>query len=167
MKHDTTWMQEALIEAGRALEEGELPIGAVIVAGNDTLVSRSRAADFTTGNRSSHAEIKAIVGTDLNVVRERGLTVYTTLEPCVMCAAAILIEGITRVVYSLIAPRDGGLFLFNDPLVRSRCFNAQKPSISSGVLRREAVKLFSRYVELYPEREGLAEFARLVVGANR
>lgn len=166
MEHDTTWMKEALVEAEKSLLEGELPIGAVIVAGNDTLVSCSRAADFTAGNRSSHAEVKAIIDADLNTARTKGLTIYTTLEPCVMCAAAILIEGITRVVYSLTAPEDSGLFLFDDSLARSRCFDAKKPSLTSGVLRQEAVEFFNRYAELYAaERPGLAGFARLVVDA--
>ncbi len=166
MADDRRWMGEALKEAEKALAEGELPIGAVIVGSRGDVLARSRAADLAAGNRSSHAEIRAIIGSNFKDSRTAGMTIYTTLEPCVMCAAAILIEGIERVVYSLEAPQDGGLFIFGDPHVRARCMGAREPETASGVMRTEAVALFSRYLQLVPERSPTAAFARSVVQAN-
>jgi len=156
------WMRRTLLEAESGLAEGELPIAALVVAGDEEVV-RARAGDVGTGNRSNHAEILAIVNTPLNRFRATGLSLYTTLEPCVMCAAAILIEGFSTVVYALPAPQDGGCFIFDDPLIRSRCFSAARPEVLAGVCRDEARELFQRYIDLYPERSGLVGFAGSIV----
>lgn len=162
---DLHWMSEVLREAAAGLEEGELPIAAVVVSGNQE-VSRGRARDIECGNRTSHAELLAITGARLSTFRAGGLTLYSTLEPCVMCAAAALIEGIDRVVYALPAPEDGGTFVFDDPEIRARCFSAQKPTVRAGVCFEKALALFADYLRLWPARKGAAAFARAVVDAH-
>lgn len=161
---DRQWMSEVLREAASGLAQGELPIAAIVAAG-DREVARDRARDIERGNRSSHAELLAITNARLSTVRNAGLTLYSTLEPCVMCSAAALIEGFSRVVYALPAPEDGGTFVFDDPVIRVRCLAARKPEVVAGVLADRAEELFAEYARLWPDRRGAVAFARAVVAA--
>jgi len=159
------WMRLVLQESEEALRRGELPIAALVVAG-DVEVARDRAADFCTGNRSSHAELRALTTSNLNVYRKTPTTLYCTLEPCVMCAAAILIEGVARVVYALDAPDDGGSFVFDNPVIRQRCLGAPAPAVVSGVMQAEAAELFRRYMDKHPDRTYTIAFAEAVLRAS-
>jgi len=161
---DARWMSEVLAEAAAAVDDGELPIAAIVVAGGHE-VARARALDAARGNRTSHAEILAITGARLSAHRSQGLTLYATLEPCVMCSAAALIEGFSRVVYALAAPEDGGTFLFDETHVRARCFGARRPEVVAGCCAAEAAELFAGYARRWPERRVMAEFARAVAEA--
>lgn len=97
----------AFEEAERALEEGTYPIGAVIVDEQGNVVSRGRNRVFTTSDPTAHAEVDAIrnagheiINTDTKRIMKKGLTLYTTCEPCPMCACTILLSGIRKVVWA-------------------------------------------------------------------
>lgn len=93
-------MAEALIEAASAGQRGEVPIGSVIVGPEGFILARAGNLKETTQDPSSHAELLAIreASRRLGSWRLLGCTLYTTLEPCPMCAGAILQARVSRVV---------------------------------------------------------------------
>ena len=110
MDDDRVHMLEALNEARRAAEEGEVPVGAVLV-GPDGILARGRNAREATGDPTAHAEMMAIraVVDPASETRWRlsGTTLYVTLEPCVMCMGAIVLARIERLVFGCTDPKGG------------------------------------------------------------
>jgi tRNA(adenine34) deaminase len=105
---DARWMREALKLARDARAEGEVPVGAVVVA-DGRLLGKGRNQIETLGDPTAHAEVLAIGAAAAAVGEPRlvGATLYTTLEPCVMCAGAIVLARIARVVYAAADPKAG------------------------------------------------------------
>ena len=108
MDHER-FMRQALVEAERAADEDERPIGAVIVH-DGRVVGRGRAQHRARGSEIAHAEMNALLNAERYVAaHHRECVVYTTVEPCVMCLGAIVMSDIEAVVYALpdnwIAPR--------------------------------------------------------------
>jgi len=105
---DEEGMALALEEARRALEEGEPPVGAVVFYGGK-LLSRGRNARETSQDPTAHAEILALrrAADRRQTWRLDGCTVYVTLEPCVMCAGALIASRVDRVVFGAADPRFG------------------------------------------------------------
>ena len=97
---DARWMRAALDEARRALEEGELPVGCVIVK-DGKIVAAAHNLRERTGDPTDHAEIAAIrlAARETGDWRLTGCTLYVTLEPCPMCAGAISQARLGRLVY--------------------------------------------------------------------
>ena len=97
---DEQFMRKALYEAQRAAEEGEIPIGAVIVC-NDRIISRSHNLTEKLHDVTAHAEMQAITAAAdlLGGKYLSDCTLYVTVEPCVMCAGAIGWAQIGRIVY--------------------------------------------------------------------
>ena len=101
-------MREALKLAREARAAGEVPIGAVVVL-DDRLLGKGMNQIETLGDPTAHAEILAI-GAAANALGEprlTGATIYTTLEPCIMCSGAIVLARLERVVYATEDPRAG------------------------------------------------------------
>ncbi len=98
-KMDATWMAEALAEARAAAAEGEVPIGAVVVH-QGRVIGRGRNARETRGDPTAHAEVLALQEAARSLGRWRltGATVYSTLEPCPMCAGALVNARVDRLV---------------------------------------------------------------------
>ncbi len=107
MDHDT-WMKHALMLAERSREEGEVPVGAVIVKDN-VLIAEGWNQPIDKHDATAHAEIMAIraAGIALNNYRLPDTTLYVTLEPCTMCAGAIIHARIDNVIYGAPDPRTG------------------------------------------------------------
>lgn len=100
IKKDERYMQFALDEAHKALDEGEIPIGAVIVC-KDKIISRAHNMTETLCDVTAHAEMQAITSA-ANLLGGKyldGCTLYVTVEPCSMCAGAIGWAQISRIVY--------------------------------------------------------------------
>ncbi|MBP3524449.1 MAG: nucleoside deaminase [Clostridia bacterium] len=93
-------MQRALEEAKRALELGEVPVGAVVVCGGEVIASAHNERE-ATGDPTAHAEVLAIRRAAKRLGRRRltGCTLYVTLEPCPMCAGAIVMAELDGVYY--------------------------------------------------------------------
>ena len=93
-------MQRALEEAKRALELGEVPVGAVVVCGGEVIASAHNERE-ATGDPTAHAEVLAIRRAAKRLGRRRltGCTLYVTLEPCPMCAGAIVMAELGGVYY--------------------------------------------------------------------
>ncbi len=105
---DLRWMEEALKEAGEAGKAGEVPVGAVIVRGHEIL-SRGRNRVEALRDPSAHAEILAIrsASSALGYQRLSECTLYVTLEPCAMCAGAIVLARLDRLVFGATDPKSG------------------------------------------------------------
>lgn len=102
-------MDEALDEARAGLEDGEMPIGSVLVDGNGHIVGRGHSTVQATGNPTAHAELNAFAdATGHDVRAERGLLLVTTLEPSIMGLGAALEAQVDTVIYALDAPENGG-----------------------------------------------------------
>lgn len=108
-ERDVFWMHHALALAARARDAGEVPVGAVIVV-DDTLISEGWNQPIGLADPTAHAEIVAIRAAACHVQNYRlppKSTLYVTLEPCPMCAGAILHARISRVVFGAMDPKGG------------------------------------------------------------
>ena len=142
---DTDFMREALALAQEAFDAGEVPVGCVIVRGKK-IVGRGRNRREGEKNALAHAEIEAIADACRNLGGWRlwECTLYVTLEPCPMCAGAIVNARIPRVVYGASDEKCGA--------VRSVCslfdmrFN-HHPAVESGVLEAECARLLTDFFQ--------------------
>lgn len=105
---DERWMRHALVEAGSALKKGEVPVGAVVVY-EDKIIGRGHNQVEGLNDPTAHAEIIAIgaASTYLNSWRLSGASLYVTLEPCAMCAGALVLSRIDRLVFGSKDPKAG------------------------------------------------------------
>ncbi|MBQ9911492.1 MAG: tRNA adenosine(34) deaminase TadA [Firmicutes bacterium] len=105
---DESFMQEALKEARLAGEAGEIPVGAVIVK-DGKIVGRGRNCAESTNDPTNHAEMMAIreACRNLGVWRLAGCEMYVTLEPCSMCAGAIVLARISKLYIGTVDPKSG------------------------------------------------------------
>ena len=110
IEEDKVWMQEALLLAKQAQEEGEVPVGALLVQDNK-LLGQGWNRPVASHDPSAHAEIQAIrhAGGIVSNYRLPGSTLYVTLEPCTMCAGAMIHTRIKRLVFGAYDPRTGAV----------------------------------------------------------
>jgi tRNA(adenine34) deaminase len=143
---DEDAMRAALTEARRALDEGEVPIGCVIVH-EGTIVGRGYNQVERLADATAHAEIVAIgaASTALQSWRLADCTLYATLEPCAMCAGAIVLARVGRVVYGALDPKAGACGSVLDVLGEPRLNH--NPPTTSGVLAGEAAALLTAFFE--------------------
>jgi tRNA(adenine34) deaminase len=145
MSHsDELWMEEALREAQRALALGEVPIGAIVVC-NQRVVGRGCNRPLTANDPTAHAEILALreAGQALGNYRLPDCDLYVTVEPCVMCAGAITLARIRRLIYGAEDPKAGAvhsvLQVLNHPKLN------HKVEVSSGVLAARCMDLVQAF----------------------
>ena len=107
MMHEV-WMREALKLAREAQMAGEVPVGAVVVC-KEKIIACARNERETSGDPTAHAEVLALrrAAEALGMRRLEGCTLYVTLEPCPMCAGAIVMAGIDAVFFGAYDPRCG------------------------------------------------------------
>lgn len=142
---DIQFMEEALALARLSGAEGEVPVGCVIVRDHQ-IVGRGRNRREQVRNALSHAEIEAIQDAcrNLNGWRLWDCTLYVTLEPCPMCAGAIINARIPRVVYGASDSKCGACGGVCD--LFSMNFN-HHPTVEKGVLEEEAAALMTRFFQ--------------------
>ncbi|MCC8066242.1 MAG: tRNA adenosine(34) deaminase TadA [Clostridiales bacterium] len=144
MTADEKYMKEALRQAKKAYALREVPIGCVIVC-EDRIIARGYNRRNTDKNTTSHAEINAIrkASKKLGDWRLEGCTIYITLEPCQMCAGAIVQSRITRAVIGAMNPKAGcaGSIL---NLLEMKEFNHQV-IVDRGVLEEECSTMLSEF----------------------
>jgi tRNA(adenine34) deaminase len=143
---DYYYMDLALKQAQRALADGEFPVGCVMVLGDEPIVNGSRQGTIANnGNEIDHAEmvaLKRLTQIPPPVDRSR-ISIYCTMEPCLMCFGALLINGITRMVYAYEDVMGGGSgcnLKQLPPLYRD-----QTVEIVPHVMRSESLALFKSY----------------------
>ena len=109
-EHDERFMRLALAEAEAAQRLGEVPVGAVAVLG-DRVIGRGHNRRETDAHPLRHAELIALdeAAATLKAWRLLGVTLYVTLEPCVMCAGALVLSRIDRLVYAATDPKAGAV----------------------------------------------------------
>lgn len=105
---DEQWMQQAVHEAEKAAEMGEIPVGAVLV-GRDGLLAAAGNSPIASHDPTAHAEITVMrnAAERLHNYRLPGTTLYVTLEPCVMCMGAMIQARVERLVYGTADPKTG------------------------------------------------------------
>jgi len=146
---DEDYMQLAIAEAHAAEAAGEVPVGAIIVAPTGEIIARGNNQVLRTSDPTAHAEIVALraAGLALNNYRlltpEGGCTLYVTLEPCAMCAGAILHARIARLVFATRDPKAGAcgsvLSVINHPALNHRV------EVTGGILAEECSTMLSSF----------------------
>ena len=149
-------MRLALVEARKALDTDDVPIGAVVVAADGKVLSRGRNEREAVGDPTGHAEIvalRAAAGVVGDGWRLDGCTLVVTLEPCTMCAGAAVLSRVARVVYGAADPKAGAMGSLWD-VVRDRRLN-HRPEVVSGVLSDEASELLLTFFSARRREGGL------------
>ncbi|NLY71033.1 MAG: nucleoside deaminase [Clostridiales bacterium] len=140
---DLKFMKLALQEAAIALEENQIPVGAVIVNENNELISKARNQVNILNSTIAHAEMLAIIKAQEYLFKNKGkCTLYTTLEPCMMCLGAIVYAQFSRLVIAALAPSVGGLRMLDTV----QHYRDNSPEIITGVLEHESKELIRQYV---------------------
>ena len=139
MFDDEYFMKQALIEAHRALEKDEIPVGAVIVA-NNQIIARSHNLTETLNDVTAHAEMQAFTAATNSIGGKylTDCTLYVTLEPCIMCAGASFWTQITKIVYGADDPKRG-YSLIKQPLLHP------KSIVTRGVLEKECSSILKEF----------------------
>lgn len=142
-REDEKWMRAALSEAQKAADEGETPVGAVLVAGGE-LIAAGHNAREAKHDVTSHAEMETIraAASRKGDWRLSDMTLYVTLEPCPMCAGAILAARIPRVVYGA---KDATAGAMGSVLNLPRYPLGARPEVVSGVLADESRALLQSF----------------------
>ncbi len=147
LARDQYWMAEALACAKKASDRQEVPVGAVLVY-QDEIIGRGSNAAITTVDPTAHAEIMALRAgaKKLGNYRLIDTTLYVTLEPCLMCAGAMIHARIARLVYGAADPRTGA--------IDSQCHSLEHPFLNhrvasiGGVMAAECGQLLKTFFQL-------------------
>ncbi len=162
---DIAFMREALNEAKIAYRKDEVPIGAVIVRDNK-IIGRGHNLRESLKDPTAHAELIAIreASRSIGDWRLEGTTLYVTLEPCIMCAGAILLSRIPKVVFGVEDKKGGALVsllhIFDTPGLN------HKVIYEGGILKEESKRLLKEFFKRLRNKEkwpSLAEGARLEI----
>jgi tRNA(adenine34) deaminase len=144
MGSDELWMEEALRAAQRALEAGEVPVGAVVVC-DGKIIARGWNRNITDSDPTAHAEIIALreAGAILGNHRLSQCDLFATIEPCPMCAGALVHARINRLVYGADDPKAGAvqsvMQLLNHPQLN------HKVKVRRGVLAGRSAELLQSF----------------------
>lgn len=149
-------MREALAEAALAPRTGDVPVGAVVLGPDGTVLGRGHNEREATGDPTGHAEVVALraAARARGEWRLSGCTLLVTLEPCTMCAGAIVLSRLDRVVYGAADPKAGAAGSLWD-VVRDRRLN-HRPEVINAVLAPECGDLltsFFRSTRPYPDAD--------------
>jgi len=152
MDDDIKYMKMALAEARKAYQRAEVPIGAVVIC-NDQVVGRGFNLREQTQDPTSHAEMIALREAAKNEAswRLEDCQLYVTLEPCPMCAGAILQSRIKRLVYGASDPKAGAVNSLYQ-LLNDERFNHQV-EVKAGVMEQEAAQLLKDFFRDLRERK--------------
>jgi len=145
-KTDEEFMQLALIEAEKAAEKGETPIGAVLVVGNRVVAAAHNMREAWQ-DPTAHAELLVVreAAAKLGRWRLNDATIYVTLEPCLMCSGALVLARIDRVVYGCHDPKAGALGSVYDVVRDNRLNHTFR--ITPGILEAETKKALQIFFE--------------------
>jgi tRNA(adenine34) deaminase len=144
MEIDEGMMRRALQLAGKAAEHGDVPIGAVVARGDEVLGQAGNERELRR-DPTAHAEVLALreAAERLGGWRLLETTIYVTLEPCPMCAGAITLARVPRLVYGAADPKGGAvgsvIDLFAEPVINHR------PAVEGGLLAAESAALLEQF----------------------
>ncbi|MCU0560628.1 MAG: nucleoside deaminase [Desulfobacterales bacterium] len=146
MDVDHRYMDEALAEAAKALAQGEFPVGCVMVYRDRVLARGSRTGSAAGGrNELDHAEMLALrqLWQSNAAFQAAGITMYCTLEPCLMCFGAILLAGIGKLVYAYEDVMGGGAGC--DRAQLKPLYRESAIVVRAGIRRSESLALFKNF----------------------
>ena len=137
-------MRLALREAERALEHDDVPIGCVIAREGEVIAAAANERELR-GDPTAHAEILALreAGTAVGGWRLTGCAMYVSLEPCAMCAGAIVLARVPRLVYGAEDPKAGAAGSVLDVLADPRLNH--RPEVAGGLLAPESAEILRRF----------------------
>jgi tRNA(adenine34) deaminase len=138
-------MRSALEEARRALPSGDVPIGAVVLDETGSVLGRGHNVRERDGDPAGHAELVAVreAARTRGGWRLSGCTLVVTLEPCTMCAGAVVLSRLDRLVFGAFDPKAGAVGSLWD-VVRDRRLN-HRPEVLAGVLAEECTALLDDF----------------------
>ncbi len=141
---DEMWMDLALEEARQCLEWGDVPVGAIVVREDEVLAAAGNQRELTK-DPTAHAELLAIRGASekLGTWRLSGCAMYSTLEPCPMCAGAVVLARVERLVYGARDPKGGFAGSLGD-IVRDARLN-HRVDVTTGVRAAESTALLKEF----------------------
>ena len=144
MNEDKKWMSLALEQARKAEEQGEVPVGAILVK-DGLLIAKAHNQPISTNNATAHAEIQLIkaAGKKLQNYRLTGTSLYVTLEPCAMCLGAMMHARIERIVFGTSDPKTGVCGSKAD--LTSEAFFNHRIKVQGGVLEKETKNLLQSF----------------------
>lgn len=150
---DRKFMERALMLAQRAMAQGEVPVGAVVI-NEGRIIGEGWNQPITTQDPTAHAEIMALRDAAINIGNYRlsESTLYATLEPCAMCAGAIVHARIRRVVYGATDPKGGAAGSVFDLLPTDHRFN-HRVETEGGLLQQECSKLLQDFFHQRREQQ--------------
>jgi len=139
------WMRLALTEAEHALPSDDVPVGAVVVGPDGAVLGRGHNVREAEGDPTGHAEVRALQEAARSVGEWRldGCTLVVTLEPCTMCAGALVLARVGRLVYGAEDPKAGAVGSLWD-VVRDRRLN-HRPEVAGGVLADECAEVLRAF----------------------
>lgn len=143
---DTRWMRHALALGGRAeREDDEIPVGAVLVGPDGVLLAEGWNRNITEHDPTAHAEIVAMRQAGMRLANHRllGCTLYVTLEPCAMCAMAMVHARVARVVFAAPDPKTGACGSVFDLMADPR--HNHRVQVQGGLLAQEAGERLRSY----------------------
>ena len=148
---DAAAMRLALEEAGLALAQGDVPIGAVVLDASGAVLARGHNEREAVADPTAHAEVLALrrASECTGSWRLSGCTLVVTLEPCTMCAGALVLARVDRLVYGAIDPKAGAVGSLWD-VVRDRRLN-HRPEVVGGVLADESAELLREFFRTHRE----------------
>jgi tRNA(adenine34) deaminase len=143
---DEYFMRLALREAERALEHGDVPIGCVIAHSGEVIASAANERELRA-DPTAHAEVLALreAGRALGSWRVTDAVLYVTLEPCAMCAGAMVLARVPRVVYGADDPKAGAAGSVLDVVAEPRLNH--RPDVAGGLLADEAADLLRAFFD--------------------
>ena len=151
MRDDRDYMTQALDQARRAAELGEVPVGAVLIAASGEVLAAAGNAQIHQSDATAHAEICVLrlAGQQLGNYRLPGTTLYVTLEPCTMCCGAMVHARVERVVFAAREPKAGAVVstgqALDNPVLNHRV------AWSDGLLANESAALLKHF---FSQRRG-------------
>ncbi|PIE00906.1 MAG: tRNA adenosine(34) deaminase TadA [Thiothrix nivea] len=142
--HHEHWMEQALLLAGRAAEEGEVPVGAVLVRDGE-LLGAGWNRPIAQHDPTAHAEIMALrsAGIKAGNYRLPGSILYVTLEPCVMCAGAMLHARVAKLVFGAFDPKTGAAGSVFDLLNDTRHYHQLQ--VEGGLLQTQCASQLQEF----------------------
>ena len=164
------YMQQTLSLAQKAIEQGELPIAALVVLDGQVIAS-AHTAERAEGRLLVHAELLALEQADRLKPfpgSRRDVVLYTNLEPCLMCMGAAMSFQLGAIYYALESPSDGAAALAQSWQRDEELFPGyQVPAITGGLLREQSIHLFQQWVERNPPGGPLWEWVQSLVELDR
>ena len=144
LAEDTHYMQAALRLAEQACREDEVPIGAVVVYQN-TIIGEGYNQSRVLNDPTAHAEVLALrdAAARLGSYRLKDVSLYVTVEPCLMCSGALLEARISRLIFGAREPRTGAIMSTAETLMAPSCHH--HVAVTEGILRAECSELMQAF----------------------